>query len=58
MFVPVSAPVTSSVPATVAFSSTSRVSICAVPSKNISLNSNDAVPKSISLSVTGTIAPS
>ena len=58
MFVPVSAPVTPNVPATVAFTSTSRVSICAVPSINISLNSSDAVPKSISLVVMGTIAPS
>ena len=52
------APVTPSVPATVAFTSTSSVSIWAVPSRNKSLNSKEDVPRSISLSVTGTIAPS
>ena len=51
-------PVTPKVPATVAFTSTSKVSTCAVPSKNKSLNSKEDVPKSISLFVTGTIAPS
>ena len=35
-----------------------RVSIFAVPSINKSLNSREEVPKSISLSVMGTIAPS
>ena len=52
------APVTPKVPATVPFTSTSKVSTWAVPSKNKSLNSNELVPKSISLSVTGTMAPS
>ena len=52
------APVTVSVPAIVAFSSMSNVSICAVPSMYKSLNSALDEPKSISLSVTGTIAPS
>ena len=51
-------PVTSSVPAIVALASTSKVSTCIVPSKNPSLNSKELVPKSMSLSVTGTIAPS
>ena len=49
---PVSAPVTPNVPATVASS------ILVVPAEYISLNFNEAVPKSISLVVTGTIAPS
>ena len=57
-FVPVKAPVTPNVPATVALSSTVRVSILAVPSRWKSLNCNDVVPKSISLLVIGTIAPS
>ncbi len=35
-----------------------NVSILAVPSINKSLNSREEVPKSTSLSVTGTIAPS
>jgi hypothetical protein len=52
------APVTPKVPATVPFTSTSSVSICAVPSMKRSLNSNELVPKSISLSVTGDITPS
>ena len=52
------APVTPKVPATVPFTSTSSVSICAVPSINRSLNSRELVPKSISLSVTGDITPS
>ena len=52
------APVTPNVPATVAFSSTSSVSMCAVPSMCRSLNSVPDAPKSISLSVTGSIAPS
>ena len=52
------APVTPKVPATVPFASTSSVSTCAVPSIKRSLNSNELVPRSISLSVTGTIAPS
>ena len=57
-------PVTPNVPPTVAFpiipalASTSNVSIWAVPSKYKSLNSNELVPKSTSLSVTGIIAPS
>ena len=54
----VTAPVTPNVPATVAFSSTSSVSMCAVPSMCRSLNSVPDAPKSISLSVTGSIAPS
>jgi len=52
------APVTPKVPATVPFTSTSSVSICAVPSIKRSLNSRELVPKSISLSVTGDITPS
>ena len=52
------APVTPRVPATVAFASTARVSMVAVPSRYKSLNSSEDVPRSISLSVTGTIAPS
>ena len=52
------APVTVSVPAIVAFSSTSNVSMCAVPSRYKSLNSVPDAPKSMSLSVTGSIAPS
>ena len=56
--VPVRTPVTPSVPAIVAFTSTSSVSTCAVPSRKRSLNSNELVPRSISLSVTGTTAPS
>ena len=52
------APVTPKVVPTVAASSTVNVSIVAVPSKYKSLNSSELVPKSMSLSVTGTIAPS
>ena len=51
-------PLTVKLPMIPAFASTSSVSMCAVPSRNKSLNSNELVPKSISLSVTGTIAPS
>ena len=53
MLEPVKAPVTPNVPATVALTSTSKVSIWAVPSINKSLNSKEDVPKSTSLSVTG-----
>ena len=51
-------PATVSVVAIVADSSTSRTSICAVPSIKRSLNSKVDPPKSMSLSVTGTITPS
>ena len=44
--------------AVIAVPSKLRVSIFAVPSINKSLNSREEVPKSISLSVMGTIAPS
>ena len=46
------------VPATAPLISTSSVSMCAVPSKYKSLNSKPDVPKSISLVITGIIAPS
>ena len=44
--------------AVIAVPSKFNVSILAVPSINKSLNSREDVPKSISLSVIGTIAPS
>ena len=52
------APVTPKVVPIVAASSTVRVSMVAVPSKYKFLNSKEEVPKSMSLSVTGIIAPS
>ena len=48
-------PVTVRLPIIPAFASTSSVSMCAVPSKNKSLHSNVDVPKSLALSVEGTI---
>jgi hypothetical protein len=51
----VAKPLTPSVPATVAFSSTVSVSTLAIPSRYRFLNSSVVVPKSMSLSVTGTI---
>jgi len=52
------APVTPKVVPTVAASSTVKISMVAVPSNYKPLNSKEAEPKSISLSVTGRIAPS
>ena len=53
---PIVAP--SIVPPFISAVSATRASTVAVPSKNKSLNSKELVPKSMSLSVTGTIAPS
>ena len=53
---PIVAP--STVPPLMSAVSATKASVVTVPSKNASLNSNELVPKSISLSVTGTIAPS
>jgi hypothetical protein len=50
--------VASTVPALISAVSATKLSMFAVPSIYKSLNSNKEVPKSISLSVTGTIAPS
>ncbi len=51
-------PLTVKFPIIPAFASTSSVSMCAVPSIYKSLNSRELVPRSISLLVTGTMAPS
>ena len=51
--VPVSTPVTPRVPATVAFTSTSKVSICAVPSMYKSLHSCVELPRSYAPSSSG-----
>ena len=48
----------STVPPFISAVSATSASVVSVPSKKASLNSNELVPKSISLSVTGTIAPS
>ena len=53
---PIVAP--STVPPLISAVSATKASTVTVPSKKASLNSNELVPKSISLSVTGTIAPS
>ena len=51
-------PVTPSVPATVAFTSTSSVSMCAVPSMYISLHSCEELPRSYAPSSSGIILES
>ena len=50
--------VPSIVPALISAVSATKASMLAVPSRYKSLNSREAVPRSMSLSVTGTIAPS
>ena len=46
------------VPPLISAVSATKASVVTVPSKKASLNSKELVPKSMSLSVTGTIAPS
>ena len=46
------------VPVTVKLPPTSTLPVVVIESVKVSLKRNDVVPKSISLSVTGTIAPS
>ena len=52
------AAVPDTLPVTSPVNGPAKASEVTVPSKYASLNSNELVPKSISLSVTGTIAPS